>query len=52
MELLDMGLLDIFYQEFNRHRDKKTSEQEMINGVYRALDKVLAYYLNKWNIIF
>jgi len=46
-----MGLLDIFYQEFNRFRDEKISEKEMKKGVYRALDKVLAYYTHKWDTL-
>lgn len=46
-----MGLLDIFYQEFNRCRDKKISEKEMEKGAYVALDKVLAYYTHKWEVL-
>jgi len=44
-----MGILDIFYNEFNRWRDSKKNKKERIKGIKEAVKKSLTKFLFVWD---
>jgi len=43
-----MGIIDIFYNELNRIRDKKQSEEKKKDEIYRLLKKLLRRFIIDW----